>query len=281
MCELVRQYLPAGHDRRRRPHRQHARPGTSGSTPTTSSAAKGVRWFRRFLGEDDEPARPASADHRRASARGAWASRPGEAAATWPPRSSRRSAARWAATSAPPRPCSAARASSSTSTRPATNCSTSCASSKRAMQVRSFFIMDENFLLHRERALRLLELMEQHDKAWALYVFSSGQRAAVLHDRATRRPGRLLGLDGPGRREQPVRASSRGIDTRELVRQLQSHGIRVLGSTIIGLEEHTPENIDEVDRLCRAPRHRLPPVHALHADPRHAACTPSSRPRGG
>ena len=35
-----------------------------------------------------------------------------------------------------------------------------------------------------------------------------------------------------------------GIDTFELVRELQSHGIRVLGSTIIGLEEHTPENID-------------------------------------
>ena len=37
-----------------------------------------------------------------------------------------------------------------------------------------------------------------------------------------------------------------GIDTVALVRQLQSHGIRVLGSTIIGLEEHTPENIDQV-----------------------------------
>ena len=37
-----------------------------------------------------------------------------------------------------------------------------------------------------------------------------------------------------------------GIDAFALVRELQSHGIRVLGSTIIGLENHTPENIDEV-----------------------------------
>ena len=44
---------------------------------------------------------------------------------------------------------------------------------EQAMGVRSFFVMDENFLLHRRRALRLLELMERHDKAWALYVFSS------------------------------------------------------------------------------------------------------------
>jgi radical SAM superfamily enzyme YgiQ (UPF0313 family) len=43
-----------------------------------------------------------------------------------------------------------------------------------------------------------------------------------------------------------------GIDTFELVRELQSHGIRVLGSTIIGLENHTPENIDEaIDHAAR------------------------------
>ena len=41
------------------------------------------------------------------------------------------------------------------------------------MGVRSFFVMDENFLLHRPRAMRLLELMERHGKPWAFYVFSS------------------------------------------------------------------------------------------------------------
>ncbi|MGC8644416.1 MAG: B12-binding domain-containing radical SAM protein, partial [Isosphaeraceae bacterium] len=40
----------------------------------------------------------------------------------------------------------------------------------RAMNVRSFFVMDENFLLHRERALRVLELMERHGKPWSLFV---------------------------------------------------------------------------------------------------------------
>jgi len=44
---------------------------------------------------------------------------------------------------------------------------------EREMQVQSFFIMDENFLFHRKRALRLLELIEEHGKAWSLYVFSS------------------------------------------------------------------------------------------------------------
>ena len=36
-------------------------------------------------------------------------------------------------------------------------------------------ILDENFLLYKKRALRLLELMEQHDKSWAFYIFSSGR----------------------------------------------------------------------------------------------------------
>src|SRR5579872_1055965 len=42
-----------------------------------------------------------------------------------------------------------------------------------SMKVRSFFMMDENFLLHRKRALELLERMKAEGKAWALYVFSS------------------------------------------------------------------------------------------------------------
>ena len=50
-----------------------------------------------------------------------------------------------------------------------------------------------------------------------------------------------LGLEGEDSRYRKLS----GVDTHALVRDLQSHGIRVLGSTIIGLEEHTPENMDE------------------------------------
>ena len=114
---------------------------------------------------------------------------------------------------------------------------------ERSMRVRSFFVMDENFLLHRKRALRLLELMQRDDKAWALYVFSS---ANVLDSYSIEQLVGLgiswvwMGLEGENSRYAKLRRA----DTKELVRKLQSHGIRVLGSTIIGLEEHTPENID-------------------------------------
>lgn len=116
---------------------------------------------------------------------------------------------------------------------------------ERSMGVRSFFVMDENFMLHRKRALRLLALMEQHGKSWALYVFSSGR---VLKTYSIEQLVGLgiswvwMGLEG----EDSQYAKVRGVDTRELVRTLQSHGIRVLGSSIIGLEDHTPENIDRV-----------------------------------
>jgi len=108
----------------------------------------------------------------------------------------------------------------------------------------AFFILDENFLLQRTRALRLLELMQQHNKSWSIDVFSS---ARVLKSYTMAQLIGLgiswvwLGVEGKDSQYSKLN----GIDTRQLVKELQSYGIKVLGSTIIGLEEHTPENIDE------------------------------------
>jgi hypothetical protein len=44
------------------------------------------------------------------------------------------------------------------------------------------------------------------------------------------------------------------VDTRKLVKRLQSHGIRVLGSSIIGLENHKPETMDQI--ISHAVRHQ-------------------------
>jgi hypothetical protein len=113
------------------------------------------------------------------------------------------------------------------------------------LNVNSFFILDENFLLHQKRALNLLEQMKEHKKSWALYVFSS---AKVLRSYRIDQLVELgiswvwMGLEG----KQSQYAKLEGIETRSLIKELQDHGIRVLGSSIIGLEEHTPENIDQV-----------------------------------
>lgn len=111
--------------------------------------------------------------------------------------------------------------------------------------VQSFFVLDENFLLHRKRALRLLELMQRHEKSWSLYVFSS---ARVLESYDIEQLVGLgvswvwMGLEG----DNAAYPKLRHVDTRSLVKKLQSHGIRVLGSTIIGLEEHRPEDMQAV-----------------------------------
>lgn len=114
-----------------------------------------------------------------------------------------------------------------------------------SLNAKGFFVMDENFLFNQKRALRLLDLMERYGKSWGLHLFSS---VDVLRRYTMEQLVGLgvnwvwLGLEGKNSRYTKLA----GTDTLTLVRQLQSHGIRVLGSSIIGLEEHTPENIDEV-----------------------------------
>ena len=48
-----------------------------------------------------------------------------------------------------------------------------------------------------------------------------------------------MGLESP----RAGYSKLQGADTRQLTRELREHGIRVQGSTIIGLEHHTPDNI--------------------------------------
>lgn len=114
-----------------------------------------------------------------------------------------------------------------------------------SLHVRSFFIMDENFLLHRKRALRLLELMEEHNKVWSLYVFTSANMLrSYTIDQLVRLGISWVWMGIEGHNSQYTKLS--GIDTFELVKELQSNGIHVLGSTIIGLEDHSSSNIDKV-----------------------------------
>jgi len=114
---------------------------------------------------------------------------------------------------------------------------------EEALGVHSFFVMDENFLLHRKRALRLLELMEEGDKSWALFVFSSANalRGYTFEQLVSLGISWVwMGLEG----EDSQYTKLHDMNAYELVSELQSHGIRVLGSSIIGMEEHTSENMD-------------------------------------
>ncbi len=112
------------------------------------------------------------------------------------------------------------------------------------MLTRSFFIMDENFLLNRVRAMELLALMKQNDKSWSFYVFSSANalRKYTIDELVELGISWLwMGLESPKSQYKKLE----GADTLKLTRELRQHGIKLLGSTIVGLEHHTPENIHE------------------------------------
>lgn len=110
------------------------------------------------------------------------------------------------------------------------------------LKARSFFIMDENFLLQRKRALDLLKRMKQERKSWAFYVFSSANAIAKFSMEELVELGISwiwLGLESP----KSGYSKLNGADTMKLTAELRRHGIKLLGSTIIGLEHHTPSNI--------------------------------------
>jgi radical SAM superfamily enzyme YgiQ (UPF0313 family) len=109
--------------------------------------------------------------------------------------------------------------------------------------VKSFFMMDENFLLHKRRAMELLEFMKATGKAWSLYVFSSANAISQYSMRELVELGVSwvwMGLESP----HSSYIKLHGADTLTLTRELRAHGIKLLGSTIVGLEHHTPENIE-------------------------------------
>jgi radical SAM superfamily enzyme YgiQ (UPF0313 family) len=115
---------------------------------------------------------------------------------------------------------------------------------ERSMNVCSFFMMDENFLLNRKRALQLLERMKQGRKSWSLYVFSSANAIRQYSMEELVQLGVSwiwLGLESP----KSSYVKLRDTDTQQLASRLRHHGIKLLGSTIVGLEHHTPENIQE------------------------------------
>jgi radical SAM superfamily enzyme YgiQ (UPF0313 family) len=117
-----------------------------------------------------------------------------------------------------------------------------------ARKVKSFFIMDENFLLQRQRALDLLARMKAAGKSWAFHIFSSANaiRKYSYEELVDLGVASIwLGLESA----ESGYAKLEGADTLRLTRELRQHGIVLLGSTILGLEHHTPENIGaEIER---------------------------------
>lgn len=241
MCRLIRRYQPdaqiviGGHianleDLHERVNADHIVKG------------EGVEWFRHYLGEDSErpynhPVVLSPVNMRSMGVK--VPNKPGETAATLIPSVGCPMGCNFCSTSA----MFGGKGKFNTFYQTGDELYRVLVGLERECQARSFFVMDENFLLNRKRAMRLLELMEQHGKPWSFYLFAS---ANVLRKYSMDELLRIgvswiwIGLEG----ENSKYGKLAGADTREMVAEFQRNGIRVLGSTIIGLEEHTPDNID-------------------------------------
>ena len=113
---------------------------------------------------------------------------------------------------------------------------------ERTRRVKSFFIMDENFLLQKQRAMDLLALMKAAGKSWSFHIFSSANaiRKYSYEELVDLGISSIwVGLES----ENSAYSKLDGADTLKMTHELRQHGIVLLGSTILGLEHHTPENI--------------------------------------
>ncbi len=115
-----------------------------------------------------------------------------------------------------------------------------------------FFVMDENFLKDRDRALELLSLMERDQKFFRFSIFSSAEAITAFGVDNMQRLGVefvWIGVESAstkGNFEKNV-----GIDPKALIKQLRDRGIVVLASGILCQEHHTPDNMQaDIDFMC-------------------------------
>ena len=105
-----------------------------------------------------------------------------------------------------------------------------------------FFVMDENFLKNKKRAMDLLDLMKKNNKLYHFGIFSS---AEAVMDFGIENIFELgvgflwLGVESYIENYQ----KNKGIDMPKLFSDLRNHGVSILASNILFQEHHTKENI--------------------------------------
>ena len=117
-----------------------------------------------------------------------------------------------------------------------------CVAIENALGFRKFYVMDENFLAHPERAYELADLMEKHGKSYRFSVFSSAENITRVGVDFLVRLGVIslwLGVES----KIETFTKNRGVDFASLVRDLRDRGILVLTSGILFLDQHNRQNI--------------------------------------
>jgi radical SAM superfamily enzyme YgiQ (UPF0313 family) len=114
----------------------------------------------------------------------------------------------------------------------------------KSMKTNDFFVMDENFLKHKERALELLEIVEREGRNFSFSIFSSVEAIIDFGVENMVRLGVIyvwIGVES----KQSLFEKTKGVDVKKLISDLRGKGILVLASSILFLEHHDKETIQE------------------------------------
>ncbi|GAB4292352.1 MAG: hypothetical protein Kow0090_06240 [Myxococcota bacterium] len=107
-----------------------------------------------------------------------------------------------------------------------------------------FFIMDENFLKYKKRANDLFELVKKHNKKWSFFLFSSADTLKGIEPETLLEWGVYyiwLGIES----KYKVYRKNKGVDFKALIKTLRNCGVSVIASSILFMEHHTPEILDD------------------------------------
>lgn len=103
------------------------------------------------------------------------------------------------------------------------------------------FIGDDNFLLDLKRAEQLREEVVKSGKVYEIFHFASSDKITKFTPAKMAEMGSNLVFIG---RESCFieQRKNQGIDLKAMVNELQLHGIKVIASTMLFMEQHTKEN---------------------------------------
>ncbi len=115
----------------------------------------------------------------------------------------------------------------------------------------AFFVMDENFLKDKQRAMELMDEMEKHNRYFRFHLFSSAEAIAAFgYDNLVRLGVTMLWIGFESQFKDGFFPKNVGLDAKQMVWELRDRGISVLGSGILCMEHHTPENMQaDIDFL--------------------------------
>ena len=119
-----------------------------------------------------------------------------------------------------------------------------CLESDNRLDVKSFVVVDENFLKKPDRAKDLLKEMENNKKHYRFSIFSSAEAVTSLGiDFLVRLGISTVWIGAEGKFSSFPK--NKGINTRDLIEELQSNGISVIASVILFLDAHDENTIKE------------------------------------